>query len=193
MKLITALLKLICLSLLLSCAAVDTAHGQSNARLQIDNLDRLASKAADAVEVSIDEHLLRLAGRPFASSKNADAAKVKELIAGIKGIYVKSFSFGSEGEFSTSDVEGIRKQLRAPGWSRIVGVTSKKEGNNTEVYLMTDGDRIGGLAVLSLEPKQLTVVNIVGPIDLDRLTKLEGQFGIPELELGREGSSPEEK
>jgi len=43
------------------------------------------------------------------------------------------------------------------------------------------GEQITGLAVLSIEPREFTVVNIVGPIDLDKLSKLEGQFGVPDL------------
>ena len=42
------------------------------------------------------------------------------------------------------------------------------------------------LRTLASDPKELTVVNIVGPVDLDKLTQLEGQFGIPELEIKQE-------
>ena len=48
------------------------------------------------------------------------------------------------------------------------------------------GDQISGLAVLSIDPKEFTVVNIVGPIDLEKLSKLEGQFGVPDLGIERE-------
>ena len=81
-------------------------------------------------------------------------------------------------------------QLRGPGWSRLVNVTSRKDGN-FEVYLLLNGEQIGGLAVLSAEDRELTVVNIVGPVDLDKLAKLEGQLGIPEL--GIESTKPKTK
>ena len=29
--------------------------------------------------------------------------------------------------------------------------------------------------------KEITVVNIIGNVDLEKLTRLEGQFGIPDL------------
>jgi len=48
------------------------------------------------------------------------------------------------------------------------------------------GDQIGGLAVLSIEPREFTIVNIVGPIDLEKLTKLEGQFGVPDLGIEKD-------
>jgi hypothetical protein len=62
----------------------------------------------------------------------------------------------------------------------LVNVTSKKEGT-VEVYLLLNGEEVGGLAVLTADDRELTVVNIVGPVDLEKLAKLEGQFGVPEL------------
>jgi hypothetical protein len=38
-----------------------------------------------------------------------------------------------------------------------------------------------GLAVIATEPRQLTIVNIVGAIDLDKLHRLEGRLGVPKL------------
>ena len=131
--------------------------------------------------MNIDERLIQLTAK-FLSNKNPDEAKVREVVNGLKGIYVRSFQFEKEGEYALADVESIRSQLRGPGWSKIVNVSSKKEGN-IEVYLMITGSQIGGLAVLASDPKELTVVNLIGPVDLEKLTQLEGQFGIPELEI----------
>ena len=77
-------------------------------------------------------------------------------------------------------------QLRASTWSKILTVKSKKDGDNVEVDLNMVGDQITGLAVLSFEPKEFTVVNIVGPIDLDKLSSLEGQFGVPDLGIEKD-------
>ena len=101
-------------------------------------------------------------------------------MSGLKGIYVKVFEFEHEGEYSAADVESIRSQLRGAAWTRILNINSKKEGS-VEVYLMTIGDQISGLAVLAADPKELTVVNIIGPVDLSKLSQLEGQFGVPDL------------
>jgi hypothetical protein len=171
-------LKFAAVSLLLVCAGATAAKAQG-ARLQLSHLDYLAAKASETVDVNVDERLMQLTAKVF-SDKDSDEAAIKELVKGLKGIYVKSFEFEHEGEYSAADVESIRSQLRGPGWSRILSVNSKKDGD-VEVYLMTNGDQIGGLAVLATDPKELTVVNIIGPIDLDKLSKLEGQFGVPDL------------
>ena len=150
-------------------------------RLQTAVLDHLAAKANETVDVNIDEHLIQLTAK-FLSSKEPDEVKVKEIVNGLKGIYVKSFQFENEGEYSVADVEAIRSQMRGPSWSRILNIASKKDGS-IEVHLMTTANHISGLAVLASNPKELTVVNIVGPVDLEKLTQLEGQFGIPDLEI----------
>ncbi len=126
----------------------------------------------------------------FLSSKDEDEKKVKELVSGLKGIYVKSFEFENEGEYTDADLESIRSQLRNPAWSRIIKARSKKDGS-IEVYVMHTGGQISGLAVLATELKEITVINIIGPVDLDKLTRLEGEFGIPEL--GLEDSKPKRK
>jgi hypothetical protein len=174
-------LKLAAITLLLFSGAAITAHAQG-ARLQLDQLDILANKASETVDVKLDEHLMQTTAKIFSKEEDAD---VKEILKGLKGIYVKSFTFEKEGEYTQTEVESVKSQLRGSVWSKIVSVNSKKDGDNVEVYLMMQGDRIEGLAVISAEPKEFTVVNIVGPVNLEKLTKLEGQFGIPDLGLDR--------
>src|SRR5438093_12466159 len=165
---------------LVLAGVVSTANGQG-ARLQIDQLDSLANKASETVDVRLDERLMLSAVRIF--DKDKDDAEIRDLLKGLKGIYVKSFTFEKEGEYSPAEIDSVMSQLRGGAWSKIIGVTSKKDGDNVEVYLNTAGDQINGLAVLSIEPKEFTVVNIVGPINLEKLVQLEGQFGVPYLNL----------
>jgi hypothetical protein len=174
----TKLGALLAAALLVSFSAV-AANAQEPSRLQLGSLDHLAAKASKSVDVNVDERLMRLASKVF-SDKDTEEREIKKVIAGLKGVYVKVFEFETEGQYSASDLATIRAQLGAPGWTRLVNVTSKKEGN-LEVYLLMNGDMVNGLAVLASDVKELAVVNIVGPVDLDKLAKLEGQFGIPEL------------
>jgi len=176
--------KLASVLLLLLVGSAVTARAQGP-KLQMDQLDFLANKASETVDVKLDERLMQMTAR-FFSDKDKDDAEIKEVLKGIKGIYVKSFTFEKEGEYSQVEVESVMLQLRAGGWSKIVAVKSKKASENVEVYLNMTGDQIGGLAVLSFEPKEFTVVNIVGPIDLEKLSKLEGQFGVPDLGIEKD-------
>src|SRR5215813_11286930 len=157
-----------------------SAASAQEPRLQISNLDYLAGKASQTVDVNVDEHLLQMTAKFLGN--DPDDKEIKDLVSGLKGIYVKVFEFEHENEYSAADVDSIRTQLRQPGWAKILTFTSKKEGS-VEVYLMTANDRISGLALLALDPKELTIVNIVGPVDLSKLSKLEGNFGVPDLHI----------
>jgi len=171
-------LKLPLLVAVMLMTPVLVAAQAQDSRIQMSSLDHLTSKATQTVDVNIDERLIRLASKVF--SDHGDEKEVKDLIAGIKGIYVKSFEFEADGQYTSADVESIRSQLRGPSWTRLMNFTSKKDGN-LEVYLLLDGEKVGGLAVLSTDDREFTVVNIVGPVDVEKLSKLEGQMGVPEL------------
>lgn len=175
-----SLLRLSSISLLLILCTAIAAKAQGP-RLQTTTLDYLAAKASQTVDVNIDERLMQMTAK-FFSSTDPDEKEIKKLVSGLKGIYVKSFEFEREGEYSATDVESIRSQLHTPGWTKILNVNSKKEGS-VEVYLMTAGEQISGLVVLAVDPKELTIVNIIGPVDLNKLSQLEGQFGVPELNI----------
>jgi hypothetical protein len=159
--------------------AAGTAQAQA-ARLQMGQLDSLVGRAKEAVDVNVDERMIQLTLKFF--GKDEDEKEIKQVITGLKGIYVKSFEFEKDGEYSANDFESISSQLKNPAWSRILNVTSKKDGA-IEVYMMHTGSEIGGLAVLATNTKELTVVNIIGPVDIEKLAKLEGQFGVPDLEI----------
>ena len=157
---------------------VATANAQEP-KIQMAHLDQLAAKASETVDVNIDERLVHIAIKVFKDS-DPDEAKVKKLVSGLKGIYVKSFEFDSDNMFSSADIDTIRTQLREPAWSRLVNVKSKRD-NNVEVYISLSGADINGLVVIASDARELTVVNLVGLVDLDKLADLEGNLGIPNL------------
>jgi hypothetical protein len=164
---------------------VVTAHvvtTAQTAKLQLDQLDVLANRASETVDVKLDEHLMQTTAKLFMGKENDDA-EIREILKNIKGIYVKSFEFEKANEYTTADVDSVMSQLRGGGWTRIVGVASKKDGENVDVYLLNIGDEIAGMAVVSAEPKEFTVVNIIGPVNLQKLSQLEGSFGVPVLNL----------
>ena len=177
---------------LLAFFAVIPASAQQG-KIHIDHLERLATRAVETVDVTIDEKLIALTGKFFKAERSPDEKLVKDIIKDLKGVFVKRFVFEKESEYTDADVETIRSQLNAPGWSKVVGVRSKRQGANVDVHIMTEESLIKGLAVLVVEPKALTVVNIVGPIDVEKLSELGGRFGIPILDLERMGTTTKVK
>ncbi|HUI42375.1 MAG TPA: DUF4252 domain-containing protein [Terriglobia bacterium] len=161
-----------------------SAAWAQSAKLNLDGLSKLADKADEVVDVTLDGPMLKFAEKFMQSDKDDDAEALR-VIKGLTGVYVKSFEFKKPGQYSEADLEAIRAQLKGSAWSRFVNVTSKREGEKDEVYLMPDPSGKGnlGLAIIVAEPDELTVVNIVGPIDVEHLADLEGKMGVPDLDL----------
>ncbi len=136
----------------------------------------LADRADEIVDVTLDASMIRLAAK-FLSGNDADEREIRQMLGGLTGIYVRSYSFSKEGEYDRSLIDRVKSQLGA-NWKPLVTVRSKHKEN---VNIMADvrGDKIDGLVIIAAEPREFTVVNIVGNIDIDRLSKLEGEFGIP--------------
>jgi len=153
-----------------------------SAKLELKNLEKLNGKAAEVNDVTLDGPLLELAWKFIEADHDPEAAQLKEVLKDLKGIYVKNFEFDEPDQYSQADVDAIRAQLAGPGWSRIVESRSRRSHEHDEIYVMKQGDGIAGLAILVAEARELTVVNIVGNIDVNKLSLLEGHLGIPDEE-----------
>ena len=151
-------------------------------QLLLPEMASLADKASESVSVTLDSQLLGFASR-FLNPADPDEAAAKEIVSSLTGIYVRKFTFDTDYAYPKADIEGIRRQLSAPGWSQIVGARSKKEQTNVDVYMLVDGGKAKGLAIIASEPREFAVVNIVGSIDLEKLHQLEGKFGVPEMQI----------
>lgn len=162
--------------------ALAATAGAQDARIQMSQLDRFDDLADKVITVDVNESLIHLALSALSTKRTPNEAKIKDILAGLKGVYVKRFEFEKEGAYAASDVDYIRSQLNGPGWVRVAGVRSKREGSY-DVVLMYEGSIIKGLAVLAAEPRALTVVNVIGAIDVAKLRDLEGNFGIPKFGL----------
>jgi hypothetical protein len=175
-------IKLILLTLLL----VAPVLAQDPARIQMDYLERLFPKAVETIDVNVDQSLIRLAAK-FLKADKQDEAAIREIMSMVHGVYVKGVEFDQDNQFSAYDIQQLRAQLTTPGWSRIVGVRSKHNGDNVEVFLMHDSDLIKGVGVLIHDPKKLMLVNVVGPLNPEKISQLSGRFGIPKLDLDFSG------
>jgi hypothetical protein len=147
-------------------------------RLQLNFLDHLAKKAEEAVDVNMPAALLKLANWVL-DPKDPDQARARKLIAGVQGVFVKSFEFKEDGDYSESDLESIRKQLTGD-WSCVVKVRGRQD--NVDVCLAQKDGKTLGLAIIAAEPRELTVVNIVGNISLEDLDAFES-LGVPKIKI----------
>ncbi len=156
-------------------------------QLDHDVFDRLAQKAKSKVEINLSADLLKFAAGMFEDPDDKDAARLKRVISGLNSITVRNYEFKSKGDYSPEDVRIIHQQIQAMNWNRVVDATDKEEEEHSEVYIMPGKTKPGGVFILVTEPLELTMVYILGNIDVNDLAALE-DLGVPDVasKLGKE-------
>jgi hypothetical protein len=182
----TSIRALACAALCLMSPAFTAAQTNANSaplrgQLRLPEFATLADKASEVVNVTLDSRLLGMGCR-FLSTEDPEEAKVKKLCTGLHGIFVRHFTFDNDFAYPKADIDAVRRQLSGPGWSQMVNVRSNKDKADVDVYVLIDGDKAQGLSIIASEPREFTIVNIVGSIDLEQLHDLKN-FGVPDLEL----------
>lgn len=142
-------------------------------QLDLPSFSHLQSKATEVVDVTLGTWPLALASK-LMEADDAEDVEVKKLIAGIKSIAIRSYEFDSDFAYSQEDVDRVRAQLAAPGWTHLAQVRKRgRTEQEVDVYVALDSDQAKGFAVVASEPRKFTILNIVGSIDLDQIAKLQ--------------------
>lgn len=140
----------------------------------------LAARASDVTEVTLGKDMLAFAAK-IMNGKDKDDASTRQLIEGLEGIYVRDYEFDKPGEFSAEEVEQLRKYFETSEWSSLVKERERKTGESTDVMVKLVNGESHGMFILDVEPKELTIVLILGPIHMDDLGKLKGVGGLSVL------------
>ena len=166
-------------------AAVAAQPAAEKGRIRLDSLDRLFDKTGSSVNVNVDGTLIKLAVA-ILSDDDPEEKAVRELALSLRGVYVRRLEFKTGGQYTENDLADVRAQLRAPEWKKLVDVSGGAgdlEIEDAEVYVATDGPRVEGMVVIAAEPRHLTIANVVGAIDLEKLRRLGGTLGLPEIRI----------
>ena len=132
------------------------------------------------VEVNLSSGLLRFAAK-IAAHQEPEAA---ELIANLKRIRVNVVSLDDSNRATTIEkIEGVRRKLESQGWTQMVTVREKEDGDNVDIHVKQRGeDAIDGLVVTVIDHKgEAVFVNIVGNIGADQIAKIAEKFDIEPL------------
>jgi hypothetical protein len=140
----------------------------------------LAARASNVTEVTLGKNMLAFAAK-FMNGKDKDEAATRQLIDGLEGIYVRSYEFDKEGQFSAEQVDQLRKYFETSEWSSLVRERNLKTGESSDVMVKLVNGKTGGMFILTVEPKELTIVLILGPINMDDLGMLKGIGGLSVL------------
>lgn len=164
----------------LACLLVPALAGAEDAKLRLPDFTSLAGKATESVNISISPWLLRMAGA-FVDEKDADSAATKRLLAGIKSIEIRSYQFADDFAYSASYIDGVRSQLNRPGWSQLIQVHHRNKSEDVDMYVRIENNVTKGFALIASQPREFTIINIVGSISVDDLPKLESHLHLSKI------------
>src|SRR5579862_7098741 len=109
------------------CVVTSVAAASEPGRLELPDFSALAKKATQSVVISLDPSLIGLASGFLNADSAANDADIRQLVSGLRGIYVRSFHFDQDGVYSQSDVDAVRAQLTAPAWHPLVSAHDRNQ------------------------------------------------------------------
>lgn len=168
--------------LLGATALVSPVLGQNSSPLVMPaQLEKdLSARAVNVTEVTLGKSMLSFAAK-FMDGKDKNQAAAQQLIEGLDGIYVRDYEFDKEGEYSMDEIQRLRQAFETPEWSPIVHETERKGAETNDVLVKLVNGEAHGMFILSAEPKELSIVLILGPIRMDQLGELKGIAGLGSL------------
>jgi Domain of unknown function (DUF4252) len=160
---------------LLSSASLLAAE---SARLKLPDFSHLQTKAEESVDISVGPFMLWLATK-FAPERNEDGTEIKKILQGIDAVYIRSFAFAEDNAYSKEDIESVRKQLQNEKWQPLAQIHSREKAENVDIFIAIDNDKPTGFAILVTEPREFTIVNVVGTIDPEHIAKVHRNLDLP--------------
>jgi hypothetical protein len=181
MKRIGILAGVVVLGIAVAGVSGGVAYGQDQLPAPSPIEKTLADRATHVTEVTLDKNMLAFASKFMDSDKdgNKDDKGVQDMIRNLKGVYVREYEFDKEHSYTAAELEGLRKYFESSEWSPMVHERTKGQAEGTDVYVKLVDGKMQGLFVLDAEPTDLSLVLILGPIDMDKIGALGGNFGIP--------------
>jgi hypothetical protein len=151
-----------------SCAVADSA------RLDLPSFRHLEHKAVSAVDFDFGRWAIGPAS--WLVGHDEDGRELKELLNGIQSVRVRSYEFKRDYMYSKSDIDDVRRQLASSGWRSVMQIRERDSDEKVDMFLAIDGDRPVGFALIASGPREFTIVNVVGDIDLDSARRLSSRF-----------------
>lgn len=138
---------------------------------------QLAARASNVTEVTLGKNMLGFAAK-FMNNKDQDEAATRHLIENLDGIYVREYEFDKDGQYSMEDIAKLRSYFSTSEWTPIVHSRERSSGETTDVLLKMVNGETRGMFVLSAEPRELSIVLILGPVRMEDLGRLKGLGGL---------------
>ena len=167
-----------------ACLTLPLFATACGSELSLPSFPDLREHATESVDLTLGGMPLHLIGW-LMNDGDPDSAQVKETLKGLKSVQIRSYQFNADYAYPQAAIDRLRAQLTAPGWSPLVQVRKRgdQDGHdkeNVDIYVALEDKKVTGLVIIACEPRELTIVNIVGTIDLEQVASLRKTF-VPQV------------
>jgi hypothetical protein len=119
--------------------------------------------------------------------KGGDTEKLRELMKDLDGITIQVLGFEKNEKAPAVEeliaaAHGVLKELDGPQWKSVINVTEKHKERTELVRVSLYKDaagKVGGLALLAIEPGEIVLINVAGNVKLDQLDAIGKAIGHP--------------
>jgi VWFA-related protein len=145
----------------------------------------LAARASHVDEITLDKKTLSFATQfmnPKQSVNPQDEEATRKLMESLDGMYVRDYKFDKEGQFTAGQIEQLRADYESSDWSPMVRNRDRKSGESSDVMIKLVNGESHGLFILDVEPKEVSIVLILGPVhmqDLQKVMRIAGRGSLP--------------
>ena len=147
--------------------------------MQFDELEEMADQV---VKVNLWGKSLEQ-GKKLLGLRKSVTSPVGHFLGSLKGVYRRTYRFGKT-KPEQKDVEPIYQQLADDGWVPLIETENRLSEGAVSVYSYYENEEVAGLTMVSTDPSEVTVVRIMGAVDLDMLSEIGKGLGLPVMNLG---------
>jgi hypothetical protein len=166
------------------CLALPVLAAARPPQITVPSFVDLRSSATDTVDITFGPMLLGFVGWAM-DDHDPDSANLKKTIQGLRSVQIRSYQFKADFVYPKADLDALRAQLSQPGWSQLVKVRDREKKQDVDIYIALENRTINGVTIIASGLRELTVVNVIGTVNLDQVEGLRKTFAGPDGQVAQ--------
>jgi len=161
-----------------ACLGLPLLAAAQPPQVTVPSFAELKATATDSVDITFGPSLLGMVSW-LMDDHDAAGANLKKTVRGLKSVQVRSYRFKQDFVYPRAELDALRAQLSQPGWSQLVKVRDRGK-ENVDIYIALDNRTIHGVTIIASGLRELTIVNVVGTVNLDQVEGMAKTFASPD-------------
>lgn len=142
----------------------------------------LEEHADEVVKVNLRGRALEQAKKLLGLRKNVTGS-VRSFVNGLTAVYRRTYRFRGGGA-KREDVDRVHERLAEDGWVPLIETENRRRPDALAVYSYSAADgQVAGMTLVTSEPKEVTVLKILGPVDFEALSAIGSGMGLPVMRI----------